>query len=96
VAVATVLAYCLAMFVIYLAWTPIETGRVHGIPRRYFTIALPLAAVAIAALANPGPRAAATTAIGISGALISGWTMRDALSAASGESGNAPPVGTCR
>jgi hypothetical protein len=80
VAAATVFAYCLAVFVIfYLAWTPIETDRVHGIQGRYFTIALPPAAVAIAALVNQGPRASVMTAIGISGALISAWAMLDAI-----------------
>ena len=81
VAALAVLGYCAAVFLIfYLAWTPIATDRVHGIQGRYFTIALPPAAVAIAAFAGRAPRPAAImAAIGMAAALISGGAMLQAV-----------------
>jgi Predicted membrane protein (DUF2142) len=74
------LGYCAAVFLIfYLAWTPIATDRVHGIQGRYFTIALPPAAVAIAALAGHSPRQTVMAAIGVAAALISGGAMLQAV-----------------
>jgi len=80
VATLTVLGYCAAVFLIfYLAWTPIATDRVHGIQGRYFTIALPPAAVAIATLAGCVPRQGIMAATGVAAALISGCAMLDAV-----------------
>jgi uncharacterized membrane protein len=80
VAGLAVIAYCLAVFLIfYLAWTPIETTRVHGIQGRYFTIALPPAALAIAAAVNFAPRAPVPVLIAVSGALVSGGAMIAAI-----------------
>jgi uncharacterized membrane protein len=80
VASLAVLGYCAAVFLIfYLAWTPIATDRVHGLQGRYFTIALPPAAVAIAALAGRAPRQAAMAAIGMAAALISGGALLQAV-----------------
>jgi hypothetical protein len=52
---------------------------VHGLQGRYFTIALPPAAVAIAALAGRAPRQAAMAAIGMAAALISGGALLQAV-----------------
>jgi uncharacterized membrane protein len=80
VAGVAVIAYCLAVFLIfYLAWTPIETTRVHGIQGRYFTIALPPAVLAVAAAVNRAPREPIPALIAFSGALISGGAMIDAV-----------------
>jgi uncharacterized membrane protein len=80
VAALAALGYCAAVFLIfYLAWTPIATDRVHGIQGRYFTIALPPAAVAIAALAGHSPRQTVMAAIGVAAALISGGAMLQAV-----------------
>jgi uncharacterized membrane protein len=79
-AALTVVGYGVAVFLIfYLAWTPIETDRVHGIQGRYFTMALPPAAVAIAALIERGPDEKITAAVGITAVLIAGWAMLDAV-----------------
>jgi uncharacterized membrane protein len=47
--------YVLAVFLIcYLAWTPIDADRVHGLQGRYFHPALPLLAMAFSAIAKRG------------------------------------------
>jgi hypothetical protein len=80
IATLTVIAYCLAVFLIfYLAWTPIETTRVHGIQGRYFTIALPPAVLAVAAAVNVARRERVLALMATSGALISGAAMIEAV-----------------
>jgi uncharacterized membrane protein len=76
----TMLAYCLAIFLIfYLVWTPLDAGFVHGVQGRYFTMLLPPAALFIAALVNRGPREPVTAIIAVTGALISGVATVDAV-----------------
>ena len=76
----TVIAYILAVFVIfYLIWTPIASERILGVQGRYFLAALPLAAIGIACFVGRGlpPSLLGATAIG--GALISGVATIEAL-----------------
>ena len=51
-----VFGYALALYLIfYLAWTPIGASHVEGVQGRYFIMALPVAALFLAALVNRGP-----------------------------------------
>jgi uncharacterized membrane protein len=75
-----VLAYVATVYLIFfLTYTPLNIDHVRGVQGRYFVIALPMAAICIASIANIElpRRALATTAI--SGSLISGIASFKAL-----------------
>jgi uncharacterized membrane protein len=76
----TVIAYILAVFVIfYLIWTPVAAGRIEGVQGRYFLAALPLMAIGIACFVRTGFSPAWLGAAAIGGALISGVATLEAL-----------------
>jgi uncharacterized membrane protein len=75
-----VLGYVVTVYLIFfLTYTPLGVDHVRGVQGRYFVIALPVAAIFLASLANVGlPRGVlATTAI--TGSLLSGITSFQAL-----------------
>ncbi len=80
VAALTVLGYVLAHYLIfYLAWTPITAGHVEGVQGRYFVMALPVAALALAALVNRGPALVVTALLASAGAILSGGAVIEAI-----------------
>jgi uncharacterized membrane protein len=75
-----VLAYVVTVYLIFfLTYTPLDVDHVRGVQGRYFVMALPVAAIFLASLANIDlpPTALATTAI--TGSLLSGITSFQAL-----------------
>jgi len=80
VAGLTVLSYGVTIFLIfYLAWTPIDATFVHGVQGRYFTVVLPAAAVAIAALLTRAPPRWIAAMLATVGAIVSSVAMLDAI-----------------
>lgn len=79
VAAIVVLGYSLAvLLVFYLGWTPIDSHQIEGVQGRYFVIALPPLALAVAALVNRGdPNVAALAAL--SGAVLSAAASIEAV-----------------
>jgi uncharacterized membrane protein len=75
-----VLAYVVMVYLIFfLTYTPIGIDHVRGVQGRYFVVALPMAAIFLAATINVDlPRGAVATAA-ISGSLLSGVTSFQAL-----------------
>jgi uncharacterized membrane protein len=70
-----VLGYFVLVYLIFfLVYTPIDTDHVRGVQGRYFVIALPVAAVFIAALANCELPRGVPAAIAIAGSMIAGIT----------------------
>jgi hypothetical protein len=75
-----VLSYCLAVFVIaYLVWTPVDADQVWGVQGRYFLSALPMLAIAIAALVGQGIAVNIRTALAVGCALLSGAAAVEAV-----------------
>jgi uncharacterized membrane protein len=75
-----VLGYVVLVYLIFfLVYTPIDTDHVRGVQGRYFVIALPVAAVFIAALVNRELPRGMPAAIAIAGSLIAGITTVEAL-----------------
>jgi uncharacterized membrane protein len=75
-----VVAYVVTVYLIFfLTYTPLDIDHVRGVQGRYFVVALPMAAIFLAAIINVDlPRGAvATTAI--SGSFLSGLTSFQAL-----------------
>jgi len=76
----TVLGYCLAVYLIFfLAWTPVDWGRIEGVQGRYFVVCLPPAALLIAALLNRGLSHGAIAVIAVCGAILGGGATVEAL-----------------
>jgi uncharacterized membrane protein len=75
-----VLAYVVTVYLIFfLTYTPVDIDHVRGVQGRYFVVALPMAAIFLAAIINVDlPRGAVATAA-ISGSLLSGATSFRAL-----------------
>jgi hypothetical protein len=59
--------------------TPIDTDHVRGVQGRYFVVALPAAAVFIAALVNRELPRGMSAAIAIAGSMIAGITTVEAV-----------------
>ena len=73
-----VLGYIVLVYLIFfLIYTPIDTDHVRGVQGRYFVIALPVAAVFIAALVNRELPRGMPAAIAIAGSMIAGITTVD-------------------
>jgi uncharacterized membrane protein len=80
VAALTVFGYVLATYLVfYLAWTPIESDQVQGVQGRYFVMALPVAALLLAALVNRAPPAIVTAFLAVAGAILSGGAVIEAI-----------------
>jgi uncharacterized membrane protein len=80
VAALTVLAYVIANYLIfYLTWTPIGSDNVEGVQGRYFVMALPVAALGLAALVNRGPALIVTALLAGAGAILSGGAVIEAI-----------------
>ena len=80
VATLTVAGYGLAVFLIlFLVWTPIDAEQVWGVQGRYFIPALPVFAVAVAALVTRGATEGTNAVLAISAAFISGLAAAEAV-----------------
>jgi hypothetical protein len=75
-----VLAYIFTVYLIFfLTYTPVDIDHVRGVQGRYFVVALPMAAIFLAALTNVDlPRGVVATAA-LAGSLLSGVTSFEAL-----------------
>jgi hypothetical protein len=76
----TAFVYWLAIYLIFfVVWTPIASIEVEGVQGRYFLPVLPAIALAFAALVNRGPAPAASAAIALAGAVLSGVAVVEAI-----------------
>jgi uncharacterized membrane protein len=76
----TGLGYIVLVYLIFfLTYTPLDVDHVRGVQGRYFVIALPVAAIFVAAVANLKLPAGASAIIAIVGAMISGIVTVEAL-----------------
>jgi len=75
-----VLAYVVTVYLIFfVVYTPVDIDHIRGVQGRYFVVALPMAAIFLAAIINIDlPRGVVATAA-ISGSLLSGVTSFQAL-----------------
>jgi len=74
------IAYVLAVYLIfYLTWTPADALQIWGVQGRYFVVALPPVALAVAAMTNRGPSETVRSAIAICGAVLSGAAVNEAI-----------------
>jgi hypothetical protein len=72
--------YVITVYLIFfLTYTPLDVDHVRGVQGRYFVIALPMAAIFIAALTNVGLPHAMLATVAVTGSLISGITSFQAL-----------------
>jgi uncharacterized membrane protein len=79
----TVLGYVAVVYLIFfLTYTPLDIDHVRGVQGRYFVIALPVAAIFVAAVINLELSNGTSAAIATAGAMISGIATVDALSRA--------------
>jgi uncharacterized membrane protein len=70
-----VLGYVVLVYLIFfLIYTPIDTDHVRGVQGRYFVVALPVAAIFIAAVINRELPGGMPAAIAIAGSMIAGTT----------------------
>lgn len=75
-----VLGYIVLVYLIFfLIYTPIDTDHVRGVQGRYFVIALPVAAIFIAAVVNRELPRGMPAAIAIAGSMIAGITTVEAV-----------------
>jgi uncharacterized membrane protein len=75
-----VLGYIVLVYLIFfLIYTPIDTDHVRGVQGRYFVIALPAAAIFIAAVVNRELPRGMPAAIAIAGSMIAGITTVEAV-----------------
>jgi uncharacterized membrane protein len=75
-----VLGYVVLVYLIFfLVYTPIDTDHVRGVQGRYFVIALPAAAIFIAAVVNGELPRGMPAAIAIAGSIIAGITTVEAV-----------------
>ena len=76
----TVLGYIVLVYLIFfLTYTPLDTDHVRGVQGRYFIIALPVAAIFVAAAVNRELPFNMPSVIAIAGSIISGIVTVDAL-----------------
>jgi hypothetical protein len=76
----TALSYVVLVYLIfYLTYTPVDSDHVRGVQGRYFVIALPVAAIFIAGLANLELPSGMPAVIAIAGSMISGIATIEAL-----------------
>jgi uncharacterized membrane protein len=75
-----VLAYIVTVYLIFfVVYTPVDIDHIRGVQGRYFVVALPMAAIFLAAIINIDlPRGVVATAA-ISGSLLSGMMSFQAL-----------------
>jgi hypothetical protein len=62
-----------------LIYTPIDTDHVRGVQGRYFVVALPVAAIFIAAVINRELPRGLPAAIAITGSMIAGITTVEGI-----------------
>jgi Predicted membrane protein (DUF2142) len=75
-----VLGYVVTVYLIFfLTYTPLGVDHVRGVQGRYFVIALPVAAIFLASLANVDLPRGVLAATAITGSLLSGITSFQAL-----------------
>jgi len=75
-----VLGYVVLVYLIFfLTYTPLNVDHVRGVQGRYFVIALPAAAVFVAAVVNRGLPKGMPAAIAIVGSIIAGSATVEAL-----------------
>jgi hypothetical protein len=75
-----VLSYIVMVYLIFfLTYTPIDSPHVLGVQGRYFVIALPVAAIFLAALINLELSRGTPALIGTTGSMIAGFTTVDAV-----------------
>ena len=76
----TVLAYVVMVYLIFfLVYTPVDIDHIRGVQGRYFVVALPMAAIFLAAIINVDlPRGVVATAA-LAGSLLSGVSSFQAL-----------------
>src|SRR5215831_9438970 len=75
-----VLAYVVTVYLIFfLTYTPLNIDHVRGVQGRYFVIALPMAAIFIASMANSDVPRDVVAATAITGSLLSGLASFQAL-----------------
>ncbi len=80
VAGLTVLAYVALVYLIFfLTYTPLDVDHVRGVQGRYFVIALPVAAIFVAAVINRELPEGMPAAIAIAGSVIAGIATVEAL-----------------
>ena len=76
----TVLGYVVVVYLIFfLTYTPIDVDHVRGVQGRYFVIALPVAAVFVAAMVDRDLPKGLPAAIAIAGSIIAGAATVEAL-----------------
>jgi len=79
----TVSAYVTLVYLIFfLTYTPLDVDHVRGVQGRYFVVALPVAAIFVAAVVNLNLPAGMSAIIATAGAMISGIATVEALSRA--------------
>jgi uncharacterized membrane protein len=72
--------YSFAIFIIfYLVWTPVDADMIWGVQGRYFVPALPLVAIAVAAILNRGLGDVVRAAMVLVLSLLSGVGSLDAI-----------------
>jgi predicted membrane protein DUF2142 len=77
---SVVLGYVVLVYLIFfLTYTPLNVDHVRGVQGRYFVIALPAAAVFVAAMVNRGLPKGMPAAIAIVGSIIAGSATVEAL-----------------
>jgi uncharacterized membrane protein len=75
-----VLGYVVLVYLIFfLVYTPIDTDHVQGVQGRYFVIALPAAAIFIAAIVNRELPRGIPAAIAIAGSIVAGITTVESV-----------------
>jgi hypothetical protein len=76
----TVLGYFAVVYLIFfLTYTPLDIDHVRGVQGRYFVVALPVAAIFVAAVINLELPDGISAAIATAGAMISGIGTVEAL-----------------
>jgi hypothetical protein len=76
----TVLSYIILVYLIFfLTYTPVDVDHVRGVQGRYFVIALPVAAIFVAAIVNLKLPAGVSAMIATVGTTISGVATVEAL-----------------
>src|SRR6266436_4695261 len=92
-----VLGYIAVVYLIFfLTYTPIDTDHVRGVQGRYFVIALPAAAIFIAAVVNRELPHGMPAAIAIAGSMIAGITTVEAVLRAHWRTSGRDPLSVSR
>jgi uncharacterized membrane protein len=75
-----VLGYCVLVYLIFfLTYTPLDRDHVIGVQGRYFVVALPAAAIFLAAVINLALPRGVIASIAIASSLIAGIATADAM-----------------